>query len=146
MASLTNNGIDFINGEIRDLLIGDKIGEGAFRDVYQCRLNDKWVVKVEREYESYFHNAMEWHTWHDAKGSDFEKWFAPCHFISPNGKALVQSKTELLLRLPDNIPEFFCDCKIDNFGTIDDIIVCHDYGLHEIGKVCFANSKLKRIG
>ena len=79
-------------------------------------------------------NLIEYMIWDEVKRlkGDLEwvkKWFAPCGWISPNGRIMTMRKTkEGDLDRPDKIPKFFWDVKWDNFGWIGKKYVCHDYG------------------
>lgn len=113
--------------EYKDVLLGKKIGRGAYRDVYECSLNKKYVVKVENENNG-FANMREWKVWEEVQYTPFEKWFAPCLMISNNGLILIQEKVKHSEDLPDKIPYFFTDIKPENFGYIGKKFVCCDYG------------------
>lgn len=116
--------------ELHRVLCGVKIGEGASRKVYECLLNDKYVVKVEQGSKS-FQNVSEWETWGWVLGKPkHECWFAQCHNISPSGMVLIQRRA-LPVRdkeLPKLLPSFLCDLKPENFGLVDGKFVCFDYG------------------
>lgn len=109
--------------------IGKELGRGMSRAVYACTLNPEWVVKVE-EWANNFQNIAEWLIWSRVNGTEFAKWFAPCHFISPNGSILIQTKTipAREREFPDRMPAFFTDFKRSNYGLIGKRFVCHDYG------------------
>lgn len=115
--------------EARSILCGDLIGEGSARKVYQCLMNADYVVKIETGGKS-FQNAAEWETWSWVRATAMEKWFAPCHLISPCGLLLVQRKVAPLRdsELPPKLPAFLCDFKKENFGLLEKRIVCCDYG------------------
>lgn len=108
---------------------GDRIGTGMSREVYACTLNPAWVVKVE-DGACHFQNVIEWEIWSGAKDRDAGRWLAPCHFISPNGSILIQSRTTpaRTKEYPDRMPAFLTDFKRANYGLIGKRFVCHDYG------------------
>lgn len=113
--------------------IGKKIGYGCYRDVYQYNLNDKYVIKLERENTDC--NTVEYLLWNEIRGlcgnlAWVKDWFAPVNWISPNGKILVMEKTieRPNKKKPSKIPKFLWDVKEDNFGWIGNKYVCHDYG------------------
>lgn len=116
-----------------NLLCGDKIGEGIHRTVYRCRIRDDLVVKVENGDCRYFANVMEdkFHADH----SHYDKvmrWLAPCEYLSPDGRILLQRRTQPLRdndKLPDKIPAFLTDIKRENFGWLGGKMVCHDYAM-----------------
>lgn len=112
------------------MFIGEKIGTGASRTVYEYGINGDLVLKVEHETFS-FHNIKEYDTWNEVKDSRHAKWFAPCKFISPRGQFLIQSRTIPVTgnwKLPKSIPFIIDDVHSDNWGVLDGKIVCHDYG------------------
>ncbi len=116
--------------EYEGIFLGSKIGNGCYRDVYNYRLNEKLVVKIERD-DTTFSNILEYKIWEEVQyADDLSKWFAPCIAISPNGKILIQKKAERALKkdYPKELPAFFSDIKMDNFGFLDGRLVCFDYG------------------
>ena len=113
--------------EYKDVLLGKKIGFGAYRTVYECSLNKEYVVKIENDNNG-FSNMREWKVWEEVEYTPFAKWFAPCIMISDNGLVLIQKKVTAKEKLPNKIPYFFTDVKPENFGYIDGKFVCCDYG------------------
>ena len=110
-------------------VVGDVIGRGSNRVVYACTINPVWVFKVE-EGAGDFQNVTEWLIWSRVSDTPLAKWFAPCHYISPNGLILVQSRTILARpkEYADRMPVFFTDFKRSNYGILGKQLVCHDYG------------------
>jgi hypothetical protein len=88
-----------------------------------------------------FQNVIEWETWKRVEGTKFEKWFAPCRWISPSGIVLVMSKTIPATDYPKKMPAFLWDFKRTNYGMLDGRLVCHDYGTHKM----FENGMTKRM-
>lgn len=130
-----------------NLLCDDFVARGTYRDVYTCRLNPDWVVKVEIDKGDWrsFSNVFEHKFWEEnrfyAKVAD---WLAPCHFLSPDGRILIQSKARIAKEsdnLPEAIPAFFTDLKPSNFGWIGDKFVCVDYAF----QLSSLNVKPKRV-
>lgn len=111
------------------LVVGDWLGRGQNREVYQLNLNDDYVIKHEARGRD-FQNQAEWRVWEAVKHTDLEKWFAPCHSISLNGHWLVQRKVEFPDRskYPAKLPDFFGDTKYNNFGLYEGRWVACDYG------------------
>lgn len=110
---------------------GDFLGNGVSRHVYTFGVDKSLVIKMEEE--DNFQNILEWNVWNHVKGTDLAKWFAPVEYISPCGKVLLQKKTKPFRsdnQLPDRIPSFFTDTKLDNWGLLGRQAVCHDYGYH----------------
>lgn len=125
-----NDARDFGGAIHRDLVgmvCGNRLGGGIARQVYAFLPNPKWVVKIEDGGGS-FQNVMEWQIWERIQDTKWAKWFAPCHFISPNGAVLIQSRTKPLAGKPDKLPNFMTDLKEENFGRIGKQVVAHDYG------------------
>lgn len=123
-----------LSKELLHLFTGRQIGFGCFRDVYECAIDpERLVIKFEFKDIS-FSNVIEWDTWQALRYSDYSKWFAPCKFISPCGRILIQERTEKVStkELPRFLPVFFTDTKKDNFGMLDGRIVCHDYGFNRL--------------
>lgn len=120
----------FIHLEAFNVLCGELIGEGAYRKVFDCPFDPTIVIKVENAEFSGFHNALEWRTWDECiYWKPGNRWLAPCVRISPNGRILIQRKTEPIRPkdLPAMLPSFLRDVKPGNFGWYDGRIVCHDY-------------------
>lgn len=111
------------------LMCGNMLGRGDYRDVFVYNLNPKWVVKVQRD-SAEFNNILEFEIWCFVKGTEFEKYFAPCYWMSPGGRILLQHRTDPITskrRPPELIPHFFTDVKDSNFGFIGKRFVAHDY-------------------
>jgi hypothetical protein len=109
-------------------LLGDKIGEGAYRAVYSFDMIPDTVIKVTNSEEPC--NILEMAVWNSVKDTKYAKWFAPCLFISPEGGFLIQKRCVAMKyedKIPIRIPSFFTDIKHDNWGFIDGKLVCHDY-------------------
>ena len=67
---------EFINAECRQLICGERLGKGEFREVYRHAFDLNLVVKLE-EGPHNFSNIIEWETYHSAD-VDLQKWFCPC--------------------------------------------------------------------
>lgn len=111
-----------------DLMLGEKIGEGMSRDVYEFSINTDYVVK--HETGDAYQNVIEWTIWQAIKDTPMKKWFAPCHFISPNGLFLIQERAIPCPKemYPKRVPACMSDFKYKNFGLIKGKFVCIDYG------------------
>lgn len=115
-----------------NLLCGEKLGNGIHRTVYRCRLRSDLVVKVEEQDYRQFANVLEQRFWDDhCHYEPVARWLAPCEFLSPDGRILLQRRVDPLPRvgaaLPDALPAFLTDVKRDNFGILDGRLVCFDY-------------------
>jgi len=117
-----------IHREALSMMLGDKVGAGCSREVYVNDLNPLQVVKIQMTIG--FHNVQEWCIWKEVESTEFAKWFAPCDHISPDGNILIQRRTEQpKIAYPEQVPRFFTDLKLTNWGELDGRIVCHDYAL-----------------
>lgn len=111
-----------------DIVCGEYIASGSSRDVYECTTNKKWVVKIQKQ-KSNYENILEWTAWLSMRYSIWEKWFAPCRYVSDNGRILIQDRVKPLTdkTRPKEVPAFFTDLKDENFGTIGNQVVACDY-------------------
>jgi hypothetical protein len=114
-----------------NMLCGAKIGSGIHRDVFECKLRPELVVKVEIDRE--FANVFEMKFWDDHQYyNKVAQWLAPCEFLSPDGKILLQQRCDPISRnykLPDKLPSFLTDIKRNNFGILNGRLVCIDYAI-----------------
>lgn len=107
-------------------ILGDWIGSGTSREVFECAHDSSLVVKIAIDTPNA--NVLEWEMWETIRYADQSKWFAPCEFISDDGLVLIQKRTTPLEDTKGlRIPTYFTDVKDSNFGTIDNQVVCHDY-------------------
>jgi hypothetical protein len=121
------------------LVCGELLGTGAARQVYVCAFDPTWVVKLDTS-RGKFQNVREWAVWQNFKESAADKkWLAPVGCISDSGHWLMQRRTTPvslieLRRLAPRVPKYFTDLKSANWGLLDGVVVCHDYGmsLHEV--------------
>lgn len=112
-----------------DFIIGDLIGEGSKRAVFEYNLDKRYVVKLAVRPDA---NFREHDLWNELKHDDVSKWLAPCHWISHYGDIMLQYKTEPLpddFKMPKKLPEFLTDIKKSNFGLLNGKLVAHDYDL-----------------
>lgn len=116
--------------ELFDVICGKKLGEGIARTVYECAVNPLLVVKFEKP--GWFQNVQEMNFW-DANCSyqPVAKWLAPCKFISPCGRVLLQVKVEPIndREMPASIPSWATDEKAANWGMLNGKPVMCDYGM-----------------
>lgn len=115
--------------DLLNMVVGDRLGGGCSRDVFVNDLNPLQVVKF--EHGSHFANVQEWLIWQEVKETpELAKWFAPCDFISPDGKVLIQRRTQQpKIAYPIWVPKFFTDLKLTNWGELEGVVVCHDYAM-----------------
>lgn len=123
-----------LSREFLEFICGTRIGHGVSREVYNCRIRPDCVIKIE-PFHGHFANVLEATLWEEVKKhSDHAKWFAPVESISTCGRVMLMKKTQpiSLMKLPSKMPIYFTDIKHENFGIIDDQIVCHDYAFNRI--------------
>ena len=112
-------------------LCGEKIGSGAYRDVYVLKAFPDYVVKIERDMSTArFANVTEWQNYvNNAHWNLLDGWLAPCLMINQTGSVLVQQRVTPGRRkdYPKYIPAVFTDLKLQNSGWIDGKFCCCDY-------------------
>lgn len=116
--------------ELAAFMLGDKLGRGMSRSVFNHPHDPTKVIKVENS-ASNFQNVKEWELWQEVRYmKGIARWLAPCHYISYSGTFLVMEKTADLSpkQIPKKLPAFLTDHKAENFGTINGRVVCRDYG------------------
>lgn len=119
--------------ELIHFLIGAPIGTGDTRRVYDLPLMPGLVLKAELFDSKRFDNVEEWSLWqefHDVP--HMAQWLAPCHSISSCGSYLIQARTTPIETLPEKLPGWMADFKLNNFGMFEDRVVAHDYGNNAI--------------
>lgn len=120
--------------EVINFICGDLIGRGCYRNVFEYNLDKKYVIKIENE-EGEGDNWAEWRIWNALNKTEHAKWFAPCSWISDNGRIMLQKRTQEYYgdhrkwsgKEQQKIPVYFTDIKASNFGWIGKQLVCHDY-------------------
>lgn len=122
--------------ELFHLVAGERIGQGIAREVYVYKMCPTWVIKFElAEYD--FQNITEWLTWTEAPRAA-KRWLAPCHYISGNGKILIQERvTPLVGPKPKKHPRWMDDMHLDNWGTYKGRPVAVDYGRTDLIRRAF---------
>lgn len=106
---------------------------GSHRQIFYCYYdNDNCVVKMCQN--DTIQNFMEYEIWSQFQYTDEgKKWLAQCPAMSQDGRVLVQERLSPLSlgdsRLPDKIPNFFTDTKVQNWGVDKEgNVKCLDYG------------------
>lgn len=116
-----------------NLLCGPLLGEGIHRKVFECKLLPDLVVKVENDDYRYFANVMEMKFWCDHEHYPrISTYLAPCTHLSPDGRILLQKRVDPIpqgFTLPTHLPSFLSDFKRENFGLLDQKLVCVDYAM-----------------
>lgn len=128
--------------EAFNLLCDELIYQGMSRAVWSSEVMPECVIKVE-DRAGFFQNVVEWETWQRVKDTPMSRWFAACHWISPNGSILIMERTRLAGdgQYPDRMPAFLSDFKRRNYGMLGDLLVCHDYGTN----LLFEHGMTKRM-
>lgn len=134
-----------ITHEFINLFLGELIGEGQYRKVYASRIDPNLVIKVEFGARD-FSNVQEWEIWRNTYPEKWKRWFAPCLFISDCGSILLQQRVTPVTKLPAQIPSFFTDLKLSNWGHYKGRVVCCDYGNHKFFSDGFWKAKLVKTG
>ena len=117
--------------ELEKFICGKRLGFGAFREVFELRANDAYVVKIAIDDAGRAVNLLENKIWGEISETPLAKWFAPVFAVSSSGKYLIQQKVEQLPKeqYPKKIPRFFTDTKYSNFGWLKGKgFVCCDFG------------------
>lgn len=134
-----------VQKDFNNLFLGEKLGQGIHRQVFEHALDRKLVIKVE-SHARCFANVREWDVWMNIQfAPDLARWFAPVVGISDNGNVLLQRRTKPIKELPAELPNFFTDIKPENFGRLGDRIVCHDYALQLLISRGFNGWKMKKL-
>jgi len=129
-----------------NLMCGERLGSGIHREVFECRLQPIYVVKVEIHElrDRSFANVLEYEFWRlNQHHTQVANWLAPCVELSPDGRILVQYRVDPLpldYKLPERIPSFLNDIKRKNFGLFEGRLVTHDYASH----IEFVNMRLRK--
>lgn len=137
MTGVTTNFIDmfkediFLLGDFADFFCGDVIGQGETRSVYEYKIDPRFVIKIDRG--GCFNNVAEWDIWNNLKNTPHGNFLAPCISISSCGRIMMQRRTTPahIEKMPKSIPSFFTDTKLQNWGRLGNLIVCHDFANHK---------------
>ena len=115
--------------EQEKILCGKWLGSGIHRAVYECALNDKWIVKIALGEDGRKMNLIEDKISYELGECDLKKWFAKVIQVSEAGLLLIMEKAEMGRHkdYPKKVPHFFTDLKYNNYGWIGDRFVCVDY-------------------
>lgn len=117
---------------MQDLLrfcLGDFIGKGQYRTVFDWKMRDNTIVKFCHEGDCQA-NWNEYSVWQEMKDTAHAKWFCPAIDISPCGRFLLMEKARAITKedkLPRKLPNFFTDIHTGNFGYLGNRLVCTDY-------------------
>lgn len=111
--------------------LGEFIAKGVTREVYACKVNPAYVIKIAKSSEGVAANVLEHSIWAYAEmmPESVSQWFCPCVSISSHGSVLVMRRAEPVSEeeLPQEVPAYFTDLKPDNWGLLEGKPVCVDY-------------------
>lgn len=119
-----------IENEFYSLFADREIGSGMSRIVFANKLDKTSVLKVENR-TGFFQNIHEWDMWKAVEYNEHcNKWFAPCIAISACGCLLMMKRVKPITKdqMPEKMPSFFTDYKVQNFGLYEGRVVACDYG------------------
>lgn len=117
-----------VQADFNELMLGELLGTGLSREVYVNRMNPRQVVKLEQDG---FQNVTEHLIWSAVCDTPWAPWFARCHWISPNGRVLIQERGFLPKKappMPELVPSFVTDARECNLGVIRGRWALCDYG------------------
>ena len=107
--------------------LGEYIGSGACRKVYNHPTDDTLVIKVLKK--KWPQNQREWDVWQMVKGTEYEQFFCPCVEISNDGKYLIQKKAKKsILKFTHPIIKGRDTMLTKNAGIYNEQVVLIDYG------------------
>lgn len=114
-----------------NLMFGKLIGEGVHRVVYEFAMDKRYVVKVEKEFDT-LSNIREFLFWDAIQFTEQAKWLCPIKEMSANGRILIMRKMEPITeknkhKIPKDVPKWLSDMKHSNYGFIGKQFVCCDY-------------------
>ena len=117
-----------VSHEFINFFLGNFLGSGISRYVFENALDPTTVIKIDTS--RYNANIAEFNVWqHVEYVESINKWFAPVVKMSRCGRILIMKKCNPLTinRLPEKVPAFFTDIKVENFGIYKNHICCLDY-------------------
>jgi hypothetical protein len=128
------------------------LGEGIHRKVFECRLREDLVAKVEIPNTfRFFANVHEMKLYNEAPYA-VQQWLAKPDLLSPDGRVMFQERVlpaADVSELPETLPEFLTDIKPENFGWVREgntrRLVCVDYALVRTGKLSMKQTKVNWV-
>ena len=112
--------------DLMTMIIGDEIGRGQSRVVFEHQFDENVVVKIALNKTGVLCNVTEFNAWQDA--GKLQRYLAQPTYLSPNGNVLFMKRTKPVDKVPRSFPKLFTDQHVDNFGMLDGKVVMHDYG------------------
>ena len=79
-------------------------------------------------------NLIEACIWEDYGETDIGGWLSPVVARTPCFRAIIMKMTTPIEyeELPHKVPQFLTDNKVENWGILEGVPVCHDYGTIKI--------------
>ena len=112
-------------------IYGKLIGEGKFRKVYEYLPNKQFVVKVNKPFISnnevilnHDYNLEEYKNFLLLKKYDLDIWVAECFYLND---IFLMRRVDNLPKGVYRVPTFFPERKKNNYGWLNQRIVCIDY-------------------
>ena len=116
------------------LLVGELLGEGAYRRTYALEHSPRLVAKV--DFGGQLTNAQEWHAWCQLHGTEWERWVAPCEAIDEFGGVMLQRRcrplTDAEWAALGAVPDFLGDTGRRNWGWLEGRPVMVDYAYNHL--------------
>lgn len=130
-------------------LVGEKLGEGTARQVFEIRASNYQILKIQFSDIFPWQNHNECELYHIIKNTSLEKWFAPVFSVSDCRRLMVMGRTRpaIASEYPARIPAIFKDLKPENFGILlsNGKFVCHDYGINSAIHLGINNRKMQKV-
>jgi hypothetical protein len=131
---VTNWTLAQVKFKVKDI-IGEKIGHGYYREVFQYALNPRLVVKrIRKRVDCQHENITEYTNWRNLREiTTISDLLVPVEDISVCGRYLLMLKTSPIVNmqlssLPKYVPVGYCDGKIDQLSRLNKRTMIHDYG------------------
>jgi hypothetical protein len=116
--------------------LGRLLANGSSRDVFEHPDNPGLVIKVDLHEQSY--NELEWEVWKRVRGTEYEKFFAPC-VCFVDGYLIMRRCQPCKETLPSDLVIFGVriqdSARGANTGLFDNRLVCLDYGHKSVNKL-----------
>lgn len=120
--------------KVKDV-IGEKIGQGHYREVFQYTLEPKFIIKkIRKRADCQHENITEYTNWRNLREiASISELLVPVEDISVCGRYLLMLKTEPIMNLkvnslPKYVPVGYCDGHLDQLSRLNKRTIIHDYG------------------
>jgi hypothetical protein len=128
-------------------LVGQRIGGGGAREVFEVKNDSAAVIKVAAQYP--LTNFIEWLIWNWVRETHWRSAFGECHTISPSGRYLIMERLD---DVPESrkaetptLPSFVGDVWANNFGVnATGVIKARDYASANMTKLVRNDSGYRR--